>query len=263
MSPVQFGLTPEQLDFQREVRELADREFAPRAAHWDQAEQYPWDNVKILLDHGLMGLTIPPEYGGRGRTLFDAILAVEQVARACGNTARIVVEANMGAVGAIVRYGTEEQKRYYLPIVAREGDKPAIAISEPEAGSAATEMRTTARLEGDSYVLNGQKRWITGAGASRIHVVFARMNDRPGAKGIGGILVEKGTPGFRIGKRWPMMGIRGMPEAEIHLENCVVPRANALVTEDGFKKLMTAYNAQRVGASTVALGIAQGAFEYA
>lgn len=166
----------------------------------------------------------------------------------------------MGAVGAIAAYGTEDQKQRYLPLVV-QGDKPAIAISEPEAGSAATDMTTTAVLDGDSYVLNGHKKWITGAGVSQINLVFARIHHDGTEQGIGGLIVEKGTPGFRIGDRAYMMGLRGIPETEEIFEDCRVPRENLLII--GFGRLMSAYNGQRVGAGTVALGVAQGAFDLA
>jgi hypothetical protein len=258
-----FELTPEQEALRARARDLADRVFAQRAARWDEREEYPWDNVKDLVAAGLMGLTIPREYGGQDRPVLDVVLAIEEVARACGVTARIVVEGNLGVVGALRAYGTEAQKRRYFPWVL-EGEKPAIAISEPHAGSAATDLETRAEETSDGFVLHGHKHYITGAGTSRLYLVFARFGGRPGAEGIGGILVERDTPGFRIGRREFMMGLRGIPEGELHFEGCHVPRENLLVGPgDGFKKLMRAYNGQRLGAATVALGLAQGAWERA
>jgi hypothetical protein len=257
---VNFDLTASQQAVQQRARQVAETVIAPKAAHWDQTEEYPYENVERLVQEGFMGMTIPPAYGGQGRPLIEALLVVEEMAKVCGITGRIVVEGNMGAVGAIIAYGTEEQKQCYLPLVVR-GDKPAIAISEPEAGSAATDMTTSAVLDGDSYVLNGHKKWITGAGVSQVNLVFARIVHDGTEQGIGGLIVEKGQPGFRIGKRAYMMGLRGIPETEEIFEDCRVPRAN-LVTI-GFGRLMSAYNSQRVGAGTVALGVAQGAFEQA
>jgi len=191
------------------------------------------------------------------------VLVIEEIARACGITGRIVVEGNLGTVGALLAYGTEAQKRRYFPWVL-EGEKPAIAISEPAAGSAATDMTTSAAETATGFRLDGHKCWITGAGTSRLYLVYARFGQRPGADGIGGIFVERDTPGFRIGRRELMMGLRGIPEGELHFEGCEVPRANLLVGPgDGFKNLMRAYNGQRLGAATVALGIAQGAYERA
>jgi alkylation response protein AidB-like acyl-CoA dehydrogenase len=255
-----FDLTDSQQAVQQQARQLAQTAIAPRAAHWDETEQYPYENVEQLVKAGFMGMTIPTAYSGQGRPLIEAILVVEEMARVCGITGRIVVEGNMGAVGAITVYGTEEQKQRYLPLVVR-GDKPAIAISEPQAGSAATDMTTTAVLEGDSYILNGHKKWITGAGISHINLVFARIHHEGVEQGIGGLIVEKDTPGFQIGKRAYMMGLRGIPETEELFQDCRVPRENLLTL--GFGRLMSAYNGQRVGAGTVALGVAQGAFDLA
>jgi alkylation response protein AidB-like acyl-CoA dehydrogenase len=256
-------LGPEQEAFRRRVRELADAVFAARAAAWDASEDYPWENVKDLVGAGLMGMTIPREYGGSDRPVLDVILAIEEVARACGITGRIVVEGSLGVVGALKTYGTEAQKRRYFPWVL-EGEKPAIAISEPAAGSAATDLETRAEEAPGGFRLIGHKCWITGAGTSRLYLVFARFGGRPGAEGIGGLLVERDTPGFRIGRRELMMGLRGIPEGELHFEGCLVPKENLLVEAgDGFKKLMRAYNGQRLGAATVALGLAQGAYELA
>lgn len=257
-----FTLTPEQQELQHRARSVADAEVRPRAARVDQTEEFPLDNVQTLVRERFMGMTIPSQYGGGGRPVLDAVLVIEQIARACGTTARIVVEGNLGTVGAITYLASDAQKAKYLPWVC-QGEKPAIAITEKETGSAATEMRTQARLEGDDYVLDGQKWLITGAGTSQLYLVFARFDGIPGAAGIGGLLVEKGMRGFHIGKREPMMGLRGLPEGELLFEHCQVPRANLLVGAGGFKQLMSAYNGQRVGAATVALGLAQGAYEEA
>ncbi|HEU5319889.1 MAG TPA: acyl-CoA dehydrogenase family protein [Methylomirabilota bacterium] len=262
-SLVAFPLTDEQATVQRLARELAETVFRERAARWDEREEYPWDNVKELVTAGFMGMTIPGEHGGPDRPLLDVVLVVEEVARACGVTARIVVEGNLGTVGALRAYGSPAQQRRYFSWV-REGEKPAIAITEVGAGSAATDLETRADEVEGGLALTGHKRYITGAGTSRLYLVYARFDGRAGAEGIGGVLVERDTPGFRVGRREPMMGLRGIPEGELHLEGCVVPRDAVLVGPgDGFKKLMRAYNGQRLGAATVALGLAQGAYERA
>lgn len=258
-----FELTAEQQALRGRARELADTVFAERAARWDEREEYPWDNVKDLVAEGFMGLTIPTAYGGQDRPLLDVLLVVEEIARVCGVTARIVVEGNVGTVGALRAYGTEAQKRRWFPWVL-EGDKPAIAITEVEAGSAATDLATRAEETEQGWRITGHKRYITGAGTSRLYLVYARFGGVPGASGIGGVLVERDTPGFTIGRREYMMGLRGIPEGELHFDGCVVPRENLLVPPpDGFKKLMRAYNGQRLGAATVVLGLAQGAYERA
>jgi alkylation response protein AidB-like acyl-CoA dehydrogenase len=258
-----FELTPEQERLRGAARELADSVFAGRAARWDASEEYPWDNVKDLVAAGFMGMTIPAAHGGPDRPLLDVVLVVEEIARVCGVTARIVVEGNLGTVGALRAYGTDAQQRRWFPWVL-EGEKPAIGITEPAAGSAATDLQTRADETANGFTLTGQKRWITGAGTSRLYLVYARFGGRPGASGIGGIFVERGAAGFTIGRREPTMGLRGIPEGELHFDRCAVGRENLLVGPgDGFKKLMTAYNGQRLGAATVALGLAQGAYELA
>ena len=255
-----FDLTESQREIRQKAREIATSKIAPKAALWDQTEEYPWENARILADAGFMGMNIPKEFGGPERPLIEAVLVVEEMAKVCGITGRIVVDSNMGVVGAIIKYGTEEQKKKYLPMVL-QGDKPAIVISEPEAGSAATDMTTRAVLDGDEYILNGKKKWITGAGVSHINLVFTRVVHGGDEQGIGALIVELGAEGFRIGERAFMMGLRGIPESEEIFENCRVPSEN-LVTV-GFGRLMAAYNAQRVGAGTVALGLAEGAFAQA
>jgi len=253
-------LTPQQIELQERARALAREHIAPRAAHWDQTEQYPWENVERLVAAGFMGMTIPTEYGGPGHSLLDALLVVEEMAKVCGVTGRIVVEGNMGAIGILLRHGSEALKRKYAPWVL-QGDKPAICISELEAGSDATAMQTHAVKENGHWVLNGSKSWITGGGVSRIHLVFARLSENGEDKGIGALLVEKDAPGYEVGRRALMMGLRGIPETELHFRDCRVPAENLVAV--GFGKLMSGYNSQRVGAGTVALGVAQGAYELA
>ncbi len=258
-----FQLTDAQRTLQLRARALADDVFRARAARWDTEEEYPWANVADLAKAGFMGMTVPPEYGGPGGSILDVLLVVEQIARACGVTARIVVEGNLGVVGALTAYGTDSQKRRYFPWVL-EGEKPAIAITEPEAGSAATDLATRAEATSDGYTLNGSKRWITGAGTSRVYLVFCRMGPGAGAHGIGAVFVERDTPGFHVGERDRTMGLRGIPEGRLQFTDCHIPQANLLVCPpDAFKKLMRAYNGQRLGAATVALGLAQGAYELA
>ena len=258
-----FTLSAERQALKARARELADSVFRDRAARWDAEEAYPWDNVKDLVRAGFMGITIPREHGGAGGSVLDVLLVVEEIARVCGITARIVVEGSLGVVGALAAYGTDAQKRRYFPWVL-EGDKPAICITEPEAGSAATDLATRGDETPDGYALTGEKRWITGAGTSRLYLVYCRLGAKPGAEGIGGVLLERDAPGFRIGERDRTMGLRGIPEGRLHFDRCPVSRDRVLVgPPDGFKKLMRAYNSQRLGAATVALGLAQGAWELA
>lgn len=263
---MQYDLTPMQRAVQAEARKLARGPIAERAAEIDRSEEYPWNNVALLKDAGYFGMTIPTAYGGKGASYLDAVLVIEEMAKCCGITGRIVVEANMGAVGAIMKYGSETQKRLAADLVL-SGDKPAICITEPGAGSAATEMATRADRRGNGFVVNGKKHWITGGGVSRLHLVFARVFDEAGQEeGVGGfIAVRDETPGLKIGKREPAMGLRGIPEAEIIFEDMELT-GDALVLpprglRKGFADLMNAYNGQRIGAATVALGLAEGAYE--
>ena len=203
-----FELSPAQKELQARARHLAQTVIAPRAAEVDRSEAYPWHNVEALKSAGFMGMTIPTEYGGLGLSYMDAVLVIEQLAQACGVTARICVEANMGGIGAIMRYGTEAQKRMAAELVLA-GDKPAICITEPNAGSAATEMTTSADKRGDTYVINGKKHWITGGGVSRLHVIFARVFEDGQDQGIGGFIALRDEhPGLRVGERTYAMGLR-------------------------------------------------------
>ncbi len=255
-----FSLTKEQFTLQEKARNLAQEWVAPRAAKWDETETYPHENVEKLVEAGFMGMTIPRKYGGLGASLLDALLVVEEMAKVCGATGRIVVEANMGALGIILCYGSEALKSFCTNLVLA-GDKPVIAISEPEAGTDASSMVTHARLENDEWVLNGDKIWITGGGVSQVNVVFAQIDAESERPHIGAFMVKKGSAGFEVGRRSPMMGLRAIPETELHLRNCRVPAGNLLAK--GIGRLMAAYNAQRLGAGTVALGVAQGAYELA
>ena len=267
-----FQLSETQTLLQDSARKLAQKMIAPRAAEIDKSEAYPWDNIKALVEAGFMGMTVPKEYGGPGLGYLDAAIVVEEMAKVCGVTGRIVVEGNMGALGAIMAYGTEAQKQMAADLVLA-GDKPAICITEPGAGSAATSMTTRAEKKNGKWVLNGKKHWITGGGVSKLHLIFARAFDENGVElGIGGFITvrdpEAGTPkGLIIGTREPAMGLRGIPETEVIFEDMELPEDAAIMPPEGMRRgfagLMTAYNGQRVGAGTVALGVAQGAYELA
>src|SRR5581483_12514788 len=176
---ISMTLNATQQELQTRARKLAREIIAPRAAEVDRSEQYPWDNVETLKNAGFFGMTIPKQYGGQGFGFLEACLVVDEVAQVCGVTGRIVVEANMGAISAVMHYGSEAQKKLAAEMVL-SGDKPAICITEPAAGSAASEMTTRADRRGKGYVINGAKHWITGAGVSRLHLVFARVFDEAG-----------------------------------------------------------------------------------
>ncbi|MCX7933220.1 MAG: acyl-CoA dehydrogenase family protein [Rhodovarius sp.] len=246
---------------------FAREHVAPRAAAIDESREYPWDIVQKLAAAGFMGMTIPPEWGGRGASFLDVCLVVEELAKHCSVSARIVVEGNMGAISAVMAYGTPEQKAWAAKLVLA-GDKPAICITEPEAGSDAAAMTTRADRRGERWVINGRKHWITGASVSRLHLIFARAFDAGGRElGIGGFLAERGQKGLEMTRRETTMGLCGMPEGELVFTDLEVPDAMVLRPPGGFARgfaeLMNAYNSQRVGAGTVAMGIAAGALEHA
>jgi len=263
-----FTLTQEQSAFRDSVRDFARAQIAPHAAETDRTEAYPLKLVEAMRAQGLLGMTIPQALGGRGLGFLEAVLAIEEIARVCATCARICVETNMGALSAVMEYGSDAQKALAAGMVL-SGDKPAICITEPEAGSAATEMTTRADKRGESYVLNGTKHWITGGGVSRFHLIFARVFDEQGEEqGIGGFIAIRGeSEGLEIGRRQYAMGVRGIPETELHFRDLVIPAEHVLIPPGGFgrgfAKLMNAYNSQRVGAATVALGIAAGAYDEA
>jgi alkylation response protein AidB-like acyl-CoA dehydrogenase len=263
-----LGLSADQLALQARARAFATEVVRPRAAEIDVQEHYPWDIVTALTQAGFVGMTIPAALGGQGRSFLDAVLVIEEMAKCCTVTARIAVETNMGAISTVMAYGGEAQKRLAADLVLG-GDKPAICITEPDAGSDALAMTTRADRRGDRYIINGRKHWITGAGVSRLHLIFARVFDEAGNDlGIGGFLaVREEAKGLRLARRERTMGLRGMPEGELVFEDLEIAADMAVLPPSGFRRgfadLMTAYNSQRVGAGTVAMGIAAGALDLA
>ena len=261
------GLSAKEAELRERARAFARDIVAPSAAETDRNGEYPWETVKALNGAGFMGMTIPLEYGGKAASFLDAVLVIEEMSSACTVAGRIVVEANMGAISAIMAYGSEKQKKLAAELVLG-GDKPAICITEPDAGSDAMAMTTRADKRGDKYVINGRKHWITGAGVSKLHLIFARVFDEKGEEqGFGAFIALQGDAGLNVTKRERTMGLRGMPEGELTFENLEVPADMALVPPSGFRRgfadLMNAYNSLRVGAGTVAMGIAAGAFAHA
>ena len=265
---MQFGLSVAELALQARAREFAQKFVAPRAAEVDRTGEYPWDIVAALAKAGFCGMTIPEAYGGKGLSYLDAVLVIEEMAKVCTVTARIVVETNMGAISTVLEYGSDPQKKLAAELVI-SGDKPAICITEPEAGSDTLAMTTRADRKNGGYIINGKKHWITGAGVSRLHLIFARVFDEGGKDlGIGGFVAVRDDSGaISMSKREPTMGLCGMPEGELIFKNLFVETDMAVVPPSGFKRgfadLMNAYNSQRVGAGTCAMGIAAGALDHA
>ena len=261
---MEFQLNEEQKMLKKMVHELAEKEFRPKVAEWEaEAEHMPREYFKKLADLGLLGLPIPVEYEGQGRTAFEGILAIEELARVSIQPAMPVFESSVGPVRVIEQFGTEEQKRKYVPPVCRGESWIAVGMTEPEAGSALTDLSTRAVLDGNHYVVNGMKRFVTGGGEADVYVTYVRLSEQKGAKGIGGLIIEKGTPGFSFGKQEQFMGFRGAPSCDLIFEDCRVPKENLVVKEGDFRKLMTAFDLERCGNATMCLGIAQGALEEA
>lgn len=259
-----FDLSDRQKELVARARAFALREVAPYAAKWDREEHIPREQIQKYADEGYFGMTIPTEYGGRGLSTLDAVLVIEEIARHCGISGRLTVDHNFGAAITILNFGTEEQRRRVLPTVCSGETLMSIGMTEPEAGSALTDLTTTATEDGDAYVLNGRKHWITGAGEREYTLVYARFGGVAGPKGIGAILVHQEMDGFSFAGRIPSLGVRGVQEGILAFKDMRVPKANLVVPAGAaFGNLMSAYNGQRVGASAVALGISQGAFDFA
>lgn len=259
-----FDLSATQKKAVEKARDFALKEIAPYAARWDREEHIPRQQIRKYADAGFFGMTIPEKYGGKGLSALDAILIIEEVAKHCGISGRLIVDHNFGAVMTVLSFGTEEQRRRILPDICSGKSLMSIGMTEPEAGSALTELTTSAREEEGHFVLNGKKHWITGAGEREYTLVYARFGDVAGPKGIGAILVHMDMPGFHYTGRIPSMGVRGVQEGILEFKEMRVPKENLVVPPgSAFAHLMSAYNGQRVGASAVALGIAQGAFDFA
>ncbi|MHC1761219.1 MAG: acyl-CoA dehydrogenase [Negativicutes bacterium] len=257
-------LNEDQLSVQQLVRSFAKKEIAPRAARYDHSEEFPWDNIKGLAALGLMGMPIPEEYGGAGLDNLSYALAVEEVSKACAATGAIMSIHTSAGILPILAFGNEEQKRKYIPALAQGEKIGAFALTEPNAGSDAGAVSTTAKLDGDSYVINGTKCFISNAGPAEVYSVFASTTPGGGVKGITGFIVEKGTPGFSIGKKEEKMGIRASATAELIFDNCRIPKENLLgKTGEGFKIAMVVLDSARIGVGAQAVGIAQAAYEEA
>ena len=257
-----FQLSPEQEQLRALAADVARDVYAPRAAQWDlDRTPLPDDEVKRLADLGFLGIAVPEEYGGQGGTLMDALIVIEELAKECRPAAWQVFEANTGPIRVLEFFGTEDQKRSYLSRSARGEISMAIGISEPDAGSAATDMRTQARLEGDEWVINGNKRWISNGGHADHYLLYCRLNDEPGAKGIGAIIVPRDTPGFSAGAQEKLMGFRGVPSADLYFDDVRVPTENLVIDAGGFHKLFGVFSIERLGNATMSLAIGQTALD--
>jgi butyryl-CoA dehydrogenase len=250
----------------RELRSVSARiareRYAPQAEAWDlNRTAFPKDERLFLGAQGLLGISLPEEFGGSGQPLMDALIVVEELAKECRPAAFQVFEANTGPAKVVSLLGTEEQKARFLPPIVRGETTLAVAISEPDAGSAATDMTTRAKLSDGGYTINGNKRWISNGSEADYYLVYCRMSDVPGAKGIGALIVEASRDGVSYGARERLMGFRGIPSADVIFDDVEVPAENLLIGPGGFRKLFTAFSIERMGNATMSLAIGQAALD--
>jgi alkylation response protein AidB-like acyl-CoA dehydrogenase len=256
-------LTEEQREIRDLVRQLARERIAPRAAEIDESHEFPWDVVELFRENDLFGLFFDEEYGGLGTGTLLALVAIEEVSKVCATSGLILATQELGSLGVKLA-GNEEQKQRYLPRLASGEWLCAYALTESGSGSDSAAMRSTARREGDEYVLNGSKRFITNAGVAQLYTVFAKTDPDAGHSGISAFVVEAETPGFEVARIEPKMGIKGSTTGELVFEDVRVPAANLLGEEgEGFKIAMRILDRSRPGVGAQGLGLAQGATDYA
>lgn len=259
-----FTLNDDQLMMRKMVRDFVEEEVIPQAVITDETHEFPIKILQKMGELGLMGIPIPEEYGGAGADFLSYILAIEEIARGCGSTAVILAVHTSVGTFPILYYGTEEQKRKYLPKLARGEMIGAFALTEANSGSDASSLVTTAVRRGDHYVLNGSKRFITNSGYAGVYTVMASTDRSKGPHGVTSFLVDANTPGFKIGKREEKMGLHGSATCELIFEDALVPVENRLGEEgQGFKVAMSLLDGGRIGIGAQALGIGQAAFEAA
>src|SRR6476660_7097623 len=256
-------LTGEQRELRELVRTLARERIGPRAAEIDESHEFPWDVVELYREQGIFGLLFDEEWGGTGTGTLLALVAMEEIAKVCATSSLILAVQELGSLGLKLA-GSQEQKERYLPKLASGEWLGAYALSEAGSGSDSAAMRTTARREGDQYVLSGGKRFITNAGVAGLYVVFAKTDPDAGHAGISAFVVEPDAPGFEVGRIEPKMGIKGSTTGEIFFDDCRIPAANLLGEEgEGFRIAMRILDRSRPGIAAQGLGLAQGATDYA
>ena len=257
-----FGLTREQELVRQMVREFAVNEVKPIAAEIDETERFPMENVKKMAELGMMGIPFPKELGGAGGDVLSYIITVEELSKVCGTTGVIVSAHTSLCASLLYENGTPAQKEKYLIPLAKGEKIGAFGLTEPGAGTDAAGQQTTAVLDGDNYILNGSKIFITNGGVADTFIVFAMTDKSQGTRGISAFIVEKDFPGFSIGKKEDKLGIRASSTTELIFENCVVPKENLIGKEGkGFGIAMKTLDGGRIGIAAQALGIAEGAYE--
>lgn len=258
-----FTLSPEQRALQESVRKFAQKELPDIARDIEESDEPVSEALrKRYGELGYLGVNLPQQYGGGGLSHLDAVIVLEEIASISIGVAFPVFESCFGPCLAIAHFGNDQLKEKILPAVCSGDMIVAVSMSEPEAGSALTDLGTTARVDKDQIILNGSKRWCSGAGHSEAYVVYCRLSDAPGAKGIGAVVVPKDSEGLSFGKRDHHMGFRGVYSADMFFEDVVVPAENLLVPAGGFSKLMDAFDLERCGNTTMSLAVAQSAFDF-
>ena len=259
-----LGLTEEQLLLQRTVREFAESEVKPLAKEIDETGHFPRETFRKAAELGLTGVAVPEEYGGAGMDHISYSIVIEEISRACASTGVILSVQNSLYCDPVYRFGTEEQKQKFLVPFARGEKIGCYALTEPQAGSNAAALRTKAVLKGDKYVINGTKAWITNGGAADAAIVYTNTHPEKGEKGITALIVEKGTPGFAVGKEEKKLGINATACCELSFTDCEVPVGNRIGAEgEGYKVALSTLDGGRIGIAAQATGIAQGAFDAA
>ena len=257
-----FRLTDEQTALQAAARQYVRERLMPLAAEIDRQDNPPPHTlVREYAEMGFLGLNVSPEYGGLGLSNLDALIVLEEFGKCSSALAFPVFESCVGPVRSVEHFAGEALRRRIIPRVCSGEMIVAVSMSEPQAGSALSDLTTRAEVRADRVVLNGTKRWCSGGGHADAYVVYCRMSADPGAKGIGAVLVEKDTPGLTFGARENLMGFRGVPSSDLYFDECAVPVENVIVPAGGFKKLMETFDLERCGNATMALSQASGALE--
>jgi alkylation response protein AidB-like acyl-CoA dehydrogenase len=258
-----FQLSNEQREIQASARKFAQRELPALAREVEERDEpVPHEWMKRYAEMGFLGVNVAQRYGGQGLTHLDAVLVLEEFAKISPGVAMPIFEASFGPMLAILHFAGEDLKQRVIPKVCAGELICAVSMSEPDAGTALTDLRTRAEIKGDRIVVNGQKRWCSGAGHAGGYVVYCKLSNDPGAKGIGAVYVEKETKGLTFGKRERLMGFRGIASADMFFDSVDVPRENLIVPAGGFKQLMEAFDLERCGNATMSLGIAAGALDF-